>query len=342
MSDDTDITTAARDGGTRVAAPEGTAGAPGTAGATGATGATADDLTALLGRRFPWPEGSGVLLAGSTAEGVAMRGSNVNVLVLDAPDDWTPDHEGDGSVLRPMSLARNHLFPGDPAVNMDVVRAGPLRDLADLASGMSRIQDPGTPDLELPVLDALEIRFLARLRGGQVLHGTGAVERWRRQAHVRWLPAFHCATTYLTADHFRRKAGTAHADGLPLDAAVLFRLAVEHLLVSALAAEGRVLHEVKNLGRNIGAVLATAARPARLFTEAGSLLDHGTEPGPALFARFDACAADLLRGVGAAPHGRTAADYLAGQGHAAAEHGRVLVEQGHVQTEEGHVREAGT
>ncbi|GFH38977.1 hypothetical protein [Streptomyces pacificus] len=272
------------------------------------------DATALLGR-FRWPQGSGVLLAGSTAEGVAMRGSNVNVLVLDAPDDWTPDHEGTGSVLRPMSLAHNHLFSDDPPVNMDVLRPRPLHDLAELAAGMARIQDPGTPDLELPVLDVLEIRFLSRLRGGQVLHGAETVERWRQRTGVRWLPAFHCATTYLTADHFRHKAMTAHADGLPLDASVLFRLAVEHLLVSALAAEGRVLHEVKNLGRTIGAVLATGARPSPLFKEAGSLLDHGKEPGPALFARFDTFSAELLRGLGAAPHGRTAADYLAGQGH---------------------------
>ncbi|GAA2221712.1 hypothetical protein GCM10010360_46380 [Streptomyces nogalater] len=250
-----------------------------------------------------------------------MRGSNVNVLVLNAPDDWAPDHGGAGSVLRPMSLARNHLFSGDPVINMDVLRPRPLHDLAELASGMARIQDPGTPDLELPVLDVLEIRFLSRLRGGRVLHGPETVERWRLRTGVRWLPAFHCATTYLTADHFRRKAMTAHADRLTLDASVLFRLAVEHLLISALAAEGRVLHEVKNLGRTIGAVLAGGARPSRLLEEAGSLLDHGTRPGPALFARFDACSADLLRGLRAAPHGGTAADYLAGQGYGEAEYG---------------------
>ncbi|MEU6332503.1 hypothetical protein ABZ851_35435 [Streptomyces sp. NPDC047049] len=318
MNDDTDITTAARGGG---------------------TGAATDDVAALLGRRFPWPEESGVLLAGSTTEGVAMRGSNVNVLVLDAPDDWTPDHEGTGPVLRPMSLARNHLFSGDPVVNMDVLRPRPLRDLAELASGMSRIQDPGTPDLELPVLDVLEIRFLSRLRGGRVLHGPETVERWRQRTGVRWLPAFHCATTYLTADHFRRKAMTAHADRLPLDASVLFRLAVEHLLISALAAEGRVLHEVKNLGRTIGAVLSAGARPSRLFKEAGNLLDHGTEPGPALFSRFDECSADLLRGLGAAPHGHTAAEYLAGQGRAEVEHGPVRARD-HTGAGQRHVWEA--
>ncbi|MEU2060966.1 hypothetical protein [Streptomyces sp. NPDC013455] len=342
MSDDTHLTTAA--------ASDGTAGA-----SDGTAGATADEVTALLGRRFAWPRGSGVLLAGSTAEGVAMRGSNVNVLVLDAPDDWTPDHESTGSVLRPMSLARNHLFPGDPVVNMDVLRARPLHDLAELASGMSRIQDPGTPDLELPVLDTLEIRFLSRLRGGRVLHGPETVERWRLRTGVRWLPAFHCATTYLTADHFRRKALTAHADRLPLDASVLFRLAVEHLLISALAAEGRVLHEVKNLGRTIGAVRAAGARQSRLFEQAVRLLGHGMEPGPALFALFDECSAHLLRGLGSAPYGRTAADYLAGQGYAEAESGpveawdhdgggenRAPAAPGHVRTEQGHVQEAQT
>ncbi|MFE9660196.1 hypothetical protein [Streptomyces sp. NPDC005955] len=289
------------------------------------TRAIVDDLK-WLGRRFPWPEESSVLLVGSTAEGVAMRGSNVNVLVLDAPDDWTPDHEDTRSVLRPMSLVRNHIIPGNPVINMDVLRPRPLHDLATLASGMSRVQDPATPDLELPVLDVLEIRFLARLRGGKVLHGPETTELWRERTGVRWLPAFHCATTYLTAVHFRNKAMSAHADRLPLDALVLFRLAVEHLLLSALAAEGRVLHEVKNLGRHIGAVLAIRNQPPRLFQEAGSLLEHGSEPGPAIFARFDQCSADLLRGLGGAPHGRTAVDYLAGQGHAEAESGRTQKE----------------
>ncbi|MER5887200.1 hypothetical protein ABT160_25540 [Streptomyces sp. NPDC001941] len=267
--------------------------------------------TAALLDRFDWPEGSGVLLAGSTAEGVAMPGSNVNVLVLDAPVDWSPDP---GSLLRPMGLARNHLCGEDPVVNMDVLRSGPLHDLAALAAGMARVADPSVPDLELPVLDVLEIRFLARLRGGTVVRGGPVVERWRARAEVRWLPVFHCATTFLTAGHYRAKAETALAAGLDLDASVLYRLAAEHLLVSALAAHGRVLHEVKNLGRNVGAVLAQGGGPETLFASAGGLLTPADGPGPALFAHYDAHAAALLSALPHTPHGPAAVAYLAGQG----------------------------
>ncbi|MFE4858501.1 hypothetical protein [Streptomyces sp. NPDC056670] len=284
-----------------------------------------DDITALLARRFSWPDGSGVLLAGSTAEGVAMRGSNVNVLVLDAPDDWLPADDGTESVVRPMSLARNYLCSRDPVINMDILRSEPLRSLAELATGMARIQDPLTPDLELPVLDALEMRFLSRLRSGRIVSGAPAVEHWRQRTQVRWLPEFHCATTYLTADHFRRKAMTAHADQLPVDASVLLRLTVEHLLISALAGCGHVLHEVKNLGRNITSVLASGTRGPRLFEEAESLLEHGMKPTPELFAWIDACSADLLRWLPSSTHGRSAAAYLAGQGYVQ------LAGQGYVQ-----------
>ncbi|MFF8288714.1 hypothetical protein ACF068_05700 [Streptomyces sp. NPDC016309] len=275
-----------------------------------------DELAGPLARRFSWPAGSGVLLAGSTAEGVAMRGSNVNVLVIGAPDDWAPAGGPEEPVLRPMGLARNYLYEHDPAVNMDVLRPDRMDDLAGLARGMARLQDPSTPDLELPVLDTLEIRFLARLRAGRILHGDRVVAEWRDRMGLRWLPAFHCATTYLTAVHFHRKAVTALADGLPLDASVLLRLAVEHLLVSALAAGGRVLHEVKNLGRNVGAALAADPEGPLLLREARTLLGGGTEPRPETFALIERYSADLLHRLPSTAHGRPAAAYLAGQGHA--------------------------
>ncbi|MFJ8584835.1 hypothetical protein ACIRD2_09265 [Streptomyces sp. NPDC093595] len=277
-----------------------------------------DHLVNLLARRFSWPPGSGVLLAGSTAEGVAMRGSNVNVLVIDAPADWTPPADGPRQpVLRPMSLARNYLYEDDPVITLDVLRPERMADLAGLAEGMSRIRDPLTPDLELPVLDILEIRLLARLRSGRIVHGDRVVAGWRERMRLRWLPAFHCATTYLTAEHFHRKAMTAHADGLPLDASVLLRLAVEHLLISALAADGRVLHEVKNLGRNVAAARSAGARSPRLLREAEDLLGRTAKAEPETFALIEECSADLLHRLPSTAHGRPAAAYLDGRVHAA-------------------------
>ncbi|MFD0889829.1 hypothetical protein ACFQ08_35260, partial [Streptosporangium algeriense] len=246
-----------------------------------------DTLVETLARRFSWPDGGGVVLAGSTAEGVAMRGSNVNVLLVDAPYGWAPPGDGTPYVVRPMSLCLNHIYSSDPVISLEVLRPRQLDGLAELAAGMSRIEDPGTPDLELPVLDVLEIRLLSRLRGGLVLHGEEVVERWRKRMELGWLPAFHCATTYLTALHFHRKAATAQADGLPLDASVQLRLAVEHLLVSALAADGRVLHEVKNLGRHLTADLSAGVERPRLLAEADGLLRRDMTAVPELFARIE-------------------------------------------------------
>ncbi|MER7208946.1 hypothetical protein [Streptosporangium sp. NPDC000239] len=271
-----------------------------------------DTLVEALARRFSWPDGCGVVLAGSTAEGVAMRGSNVNVLVVDAPYGWAPPGDGTPCVVRPMSLCLNHIYSCDPVISLEVLR--PLDGLAELAAGMSRVGDPGTPDLELPVLDVLEIRLLSRLRGGLVLHGDETVERWRKRMELGWLPAFHCATTYLTALHFHRKAATAQADGLPLDASVQLRLAVEHLLVSALAADDRVLHEVKNLGRHLTADLSAAVDRPRLLVEAGALLRRDMTAVPELFARIEELAAGLLDWLPGTEHGATAARYLRGQG----------------------------
>jgi hypothetical protein len=213
--------------------------------------------------------------------------------------------------LRPMSLADNHIVDLDPVVSIDVLHPGRLRDLAALASGMAMVGDPRTPDLSLPVLDMLEIRLLARLRGGQVLHGADTVDLWRERLALSWLPAFHCATTYLAGVHFHRKAVTAHRDGMPVDAAVLVRLTVEHLLIAALAADGRVLHEVKNLGRTVAAGLRTWSPPPRVLAEAADLLCGAPRP-----AMVDDLAADLLDRLPTARYGPAAAAYLHGQnGH---------------------------
>jgi len=278
---------------------------------------------------FSWPAAAGVLLAGSFAEGVAMRGSNVNVIVVDAPRGWAPTVDGHPPtprqapqhpvvqrpvVLRPMTLADNHIVDLDPTiVSIDVLRPDRLHDLAALASGMAMVADPRTPDLSLPVLDVLEIRLLARLRSGRVLYGADTVDRWRERLALYWLPAFHCATTYLAGVHFHGKAVTAHRDGMPVDAAVLLRLAVEHLLIAALAADGRVLHEVKNLGRTVAASLSTWAPPPRVLAEAATLLGRGLRGEPELLALVDDLAADLLDRLPTARYGPVAAAYLHGQ-----------------------------
>lgn len=267
-----------------------------------------DDLTDSLNRRFRWPDGAGVLLTGSHAEGTALRDANLNIMVVGAPAGWVPSDGGD-PVFRPMSIARNHLFDSDPEVCIDVIRSERIPDLIEITRDMARIEDPSTPDLSLPLLDVLEVRALARLRSGRVLHGAAAVERWRGLLHVSELPAFYCTVTYLACEHFLGRAGTAHEAGFAVDESVLTRIALEDLLVSALAAEGRVLYSVKNLGRSIAASLRGASAPPRVLTEAGALLGGGAT-GSASPALISDLAADLLDWLPTAPYGATAARYI--------------------------------
>lgn len=275
------------------------------------TGANAaGQASALLAEQFGWPAQAGVLLAGSHAEGVQMPGSNVNVIVLEAPPGWQPRAGNQPGLRRPMSIAENYLFELETAVSIDVVPLSRLAELAQLAAGMALIADPQTPELALPILDAMEVRLLSRLRTGTVLSGDERVGYWRDRLTLSWLPAYHCVSSYLTGRHFLAKAAIAQDKGWDLDAAVLLRMAVDELMISALAARGRVLHELKNLGRQVRQVVDTEADLPEVLLTADSLLGGALLSDPDRLTRVERLFEQLRPLLPVTEAGRRAARYL--------------------------------
>lgn len=276
------------------------------------TGANpAGEASALLTEQFGWPPRAGVLLAGSHAEGVQMPGSNVNVIVLEAPPGWQPRAGDRPGLLRPMSIAQNYLFELEStAVSIDVVAGTRLTELAELAAGMALLADPRTPELALPILDALEIRLLSRLRTGTVLSGAEQVGYWRDRLTLSWLPAHHCVSSYLAGRHFLAKAAVAQDKGWGLDAAVLLRMAVDELMLSALAARGRVLHELKNLGRQVRQVVDTEGDLPDVLLAADSLLGGALLSDPDRLTRVERLFEQLRSLLPVTEAGQRAARYL--------------------------------
>lgn len=165
-----------------------------------------------------------------------------------------------------------------------------LDRVSAMMAGVAMLDRPDASELGLPAPDLMEIRFLARLRSGAVIEGADIAAAWRSRLHTDRLLSFYAACTFDVAQHYRRRADAAIADGDLLTAGLLAHTAAEHLAFCAVVPRGVVLHESKKLGAHIAALRGLPV--PRVLAE---LEDFVWEPRPTTRTRLLAeWTADLL------------------------------------------------
>jgi hypothetical protein len=236
------------------------------------------DLLSRAHSLLKWPDDAGVLVVGSRAECVSQDSSNINILVLGHTASWLTDLQHAGATIRPMTLLDNAIVHvRDAEVSLEIVGEQTRDRLAEVMESVVVLDDPGREKLELPALDLFELRLMARLESGIVLQRGDVVRQWRRALRVDRFRSYYVACTYLVAQHYLRKSLTSAIDGDELGAVLRSNTAAEHLAYSALASYGHLLHDSKNLGRHVSAVLQREPNPPTVLHELGSLLTTGAD-----------------------------------------------------------------
>ncbi|MYW17021.1 hypothetical protein GT039_15840 [Streptomyces sp. SID2955] len=178
-----------------------------------------------------------VLLAGSYATGEWNPTSDLDLLVL------TKRHRprrAPGTTNHPSILGDSFDgLAGDLPVNVEYVSAERLHDLARVLANTTG--DGGTVDL--PNLQALEIRLVQRVHKGVALSGTGELDRYRA-----WLDldAVRSAATALAFVGTLSLLGDTTVLASPTRE-LMCRGAAESLLMSAVNAFGPLTHDGKHL-----------------------------------------------------------------------------------------------
>jgi hypothetical protein len=222
------------------------------------------------------PPDAALLLVGSAPAGLARESSNLNLLAL-----VDGDHDvvvGDQRVVRrPSAFIESILIDLDGGeVSLDVARPRTVAGLREAAEAFAILEDKAPDARRLPLLQPLEVRFLARLRDGVPLVGEKRVLRWRAEFRVDLLALAWLSSTFLTACHFLGKAQAAEAAGDAAGAAVFVRLAAEELVVAALAAAGEVVHDLRHATRLAERLARERARaPSTLRDVPGLVLGDG-------------------------------------------------------------------
>lgn len=246
----------------------------------------------------------GVLLVGSRKEATASPGSNVNLLVLARAGSGYrfPERLRAHTLVRPMTVATNYILPASPdrpEISVDLPREEALTRLAEVFAPAERIAEPGTGELELPVLDLLELRLLSRLAYGQVLEGADVVAEWRARLRTVLLADYYIISTFQVAEHYRRRASGALESRDRLSSLFLSQTAAEHLAYCALAMRGTIVYETKKLGFHIRRPAGTSQEPP---PDALSEMEEFLSAGPARrLSMLDRWRGDLIRRLRAAP-----------------------------------------
>lgn len=202
-----------------------------------------------------------VLLAGSYATGEWNPTSDLDLLVL------TKRHRPrrvPGTVNHPSLLGDSFDGQaGDLPVNVEYVGAERLHDLARIVRGTAG--DGGTVDL--PNLQALEIRLVQRVHQGIALSGAGDVARLRAGLDVDAVRSAATALAFVGTLSLLEDTTVLASPTREL----MCRGAAESLLMSAVNAFGPLTHDGKHLLTRAAAI-AGHPRAPRLFGQVERLL----------------------------------------------------------------------
>jgi hypothetical protein len=232
-------------------------------------GLPAAELEALL----RVPEGASIILAGSQAEGVATKVSDIDLLVLlEDAESFVPDAAGWNMTVFPaQSLTRYLILLDRLELDLEVVHK---RNLAPLMPGIEALEmfrgSGGTDGvLQLPTLQAADARLLTRIARGEVLQGAERAQRWRAELKVGLLPAFWVTANFVSAMALIEDAVTLDDHASPGTVKVgrsdlAARSAADNLLLASLAALGEVRWDLKALPRLVSRLSASRSLPRAL------------------------------------------------------------------------------
>jgi hypothetical protein len=205
-----------------------------------------------LGPLLDWP-GDGLLFAGSFADELSTRDSDLDFVVLRTV------RQPVARICRDRGIPQRDTGTSPMIDRLLTIQSGVEFDLwlvaEDQVSGLKQAMAAAVSDdgqlTTLPTLSPLEAKLLGRLHTGQVLSGQETVARWRRDLRVAQLP--DCLTATAIADALSLLEDALNlarepADGglgSPLAGLLTARSAAERLLMAALTGAGIVCSDLR-------------------------------------------------------------------------------------------------